>query len=84
MSYHNPNFVTVTTEMGERYATAKMYISWAQPIASQRNVNLSKLRSIMDNLHRSWSGKTTYADSNFPDLLDQFEAEWKVVKSSLL
>lgn len=69
--------IQVTEQMGERYAQAKTNISWAQP-ALFGKVDLTALRTTMNELHRAWPG-SIYADENFPALLDRFDAEWSEV-----
>lgn len=79
--YQNPDFVLVSEAMGERYAQAKLNISWAHGVdkITHRGHSLPsilKLRRAMDALHRAWPANSLYADAKFPALLDEFEAIW--------
>lgn len=84
-AYVNPNFVTVTNSMAERYAEAKLTISWAEgAVAQHPGVTLGPLRKTMRLLHHAWPANSTYADATFPALLDQFDVQRDAVKPRLI
>lgn len=83
--YVNFNFVAVTNDMAERFADARLNISWAEgEVARHPGATLVALRETMRQLHQAWPPHTNYADANFPALLDQFDEQWNGVKPGLI
>jgi hypothetical protein len=73
--YQNPKFIQVTNALGVRYADAKHFTSWAYPVADPPNLpEMLEVRRVMDALHKAWPSNSIYADANFPQLLDEFDA----------
>lgn len=83
--YRNPDFILMTEELGARYAQAKLNTSWGysrfglpgQPGFSPEVWH--PVRQAMDDLHRAWPSNSVYADADFPQLLDVFDAAWKPI-----